>query len=189
MLAYVLWHHARAGISTRIVYEASLLAFHERLRQAGIKGFIASSTSVVSKLPWIATTDCREDWYIVDDWCALGAMLEASVSDLPKAAHDLVTHSSVIDGASIYRLRAGECCIDAPVAEWFSKPEGMAQWVMEELIEPSLQPGCGLWQRQLALGPAPEFCLLGQAVWRHPSIPMAEVKRSKLVSRGPSLLH
>jgi hypothetical protein len=190
MLAYVLWHHPRGEDSTRIIYEASLLALHEGLHEAKIDGFVDSTTSTVLGLPWLPGADNREDWYVVRDWYGIGALSEALHSGRQKVARDLVTHSSSVDGAAIYRLHSGECRIDAPSAVWFPKPDGMAYWVMEELMEPLFGThGWGLWQRQLALGPSPEFCFLGEQPWRHEAIDALQVKRTKLVSRGPSLLH
>lgn len=186
MLAYVLWRHPRAGSSTRMVYEASLFAFHERLRNAGISGFRSSSTSIVPKVPWVGEIDCHEEWYVLDGWETLGALSEAAVSGEQKAAYDLVTHSSSIHAATLYRLRRGTCNVESPVAVWFSKPEKMALWVMEELLAPYLDlPKSGLWQRQLALGPAPEFCFLGEHAWQHEQVPGIVVYRHKF---APALL-
>jgi hypothetical protein len=180
MLAYVLWRHPRAGSSTRMVYEASLVAFHERLRSAGVSGFRSSSTSIVRKVPWVSEADCHEEWYVLDDWETLGALSRASVSGEPKAAYDLVTHSSSIHAATLYGLLHGAWNVDAPVAVWFSRPENMALWVMEELLAPYLDlPESGLWQRQMALGPAPEFCFLGEHAWQHERIPAIVINRHK----------
>ena len=165
-----------------MVYEASLLAFHERLKSAGIEGFRSSSTSIVRKIPWVADCDCHEDWYVLDDWATLGALSQASISGEQKAAHDLVTHSSSIHAATLYSLRHGTYKLDAPVAVWFFKPENMAMWVMEELLAPYLDlPGSSLWQREMALGPAPEFCFLGERAWEHERIPAVVVNRQKFI--------
>jgi hypothetical protein len=165
MLAYVLWHHRRTAALSG-VYEAGLAAFHEALRHGEIPGFIGSSTHVVSKLPWLAHSPSHEDWYIVDDWDAIGRLNDAAIIGAHKTPHDLTAHSAIVDGGAIYRLRAGTCALQATSALWFNKPPRIAYWVLMEMINHDLcAGGSGLWQRQLALGPSPEFCILGPSAF------------------------
>jgi hypothetical protein len=161
MLAYVLWHHRRTAALAG-VYEAGLAAFHEALGRGTIPGFIASSTHIVSKLPWLQSTQSHEDWYIVENWEAIGELNDAAIAGAHKTPHDLTAHSAIVEGGAMYRLRAGTCALEATSAMWFNKPSNMAYWVLQELLDQYVRVGvCGLWQRQLALGPSPEFCILG----------------------------
>jgi hypothetical protein len=62
----------------------------------------------------------------------------------------------------LYRFRAGDLSIvDAQYALWFSKPAGTGYDAFYASTRPwTSQVGVGLWARQMALGPTPEFCLL-----------------------------
>jgi hypothetical protein len=161
VLAYVLWHHAR-NAALRNVYEAGLAAFHGGLQRARIPGFITSSSHAVSPLPWLHQSASHEDWYVVEDWAALGALNERAVAGHHKTPHDLIAHSASVEAAALYGLRAGTCNAQASRATWFNKPPNLAYWVLWEMLDPYLrETECSLWQRQLALGPSPEFCILG----------------------------
>jgi hypothetical protein len=60
----------------------------------------------------------------------------------------------------LYRLSAGEPGLaKARVALWFAKPSGMTYENLYEILQPEVQQVAdGLWQRQMTLGPTPEFC-------------------------------
>lgn len=191
MLAYLLWHRPRHGSATRAVYETSLLAFHERLKSSNIEGLVDSSTYSVSPLPWLTNADCHEDWYLLSSWSALGSITDASVSGQRKVAHDLAAHLSVIEAGAMYKLRAGECNLDTQSAVWFAKPDNMAYWVLDELLEPYARaPGCGIWQRQLALGPSFEFCLLGASELDLKDLTQCRSTRTRLtLPRSSYILH
>jgi hypothetical protein len=55
----------------------------------------------------------------------------------------------------IYRLRHGVATFGDDVAYWFDKPPGTNYAALDELVQ---RCGGWCWQRQLALGPTPEFC-------------------------------
>lgn len=61
-------------------------------------------------------------------------------------------------GAGGLYLRLSEGGAQARQVSWFAKPAGMSY---ADLLA-RLPPG-EAWQRQMVLGPAPEFCLLGVA--------------------------
>ena len=66
----------------------------------------------------------------------------------------------------MYRLRAGHSALaEVRYAFWFSKPPGTPyDDFFRSLSASAEEAGGGLWQRQMVLGPAPEFCLLTTAV-------------------------
>ena len=76
-----------------------------------------------------------------------------------------VPHESIARQASggiggLYRLRFGDAASSVNRgAIWFSKPPAMTYPELDEALSSVLQRGAALWQRQLTLGPTPEFCL------------------------------
>jgi hypothetical protein len=147
MLAYLFWHRP---LPEALEYEAALAAFHSALAQTPPEGFRASAAYRVT-VPWC---DGYEDWYAVDDWAALGALNEAAPL---LAEHGPVAGMSAWGAGGVYRLLHGEPGLQAESARWAAKPEGTAY----ESWHASLPKGSA-WQRQLVLGPAPEYCLPGE---------------------------
>lgn len=158
MLAYLFWHSPAAS-ADRAGYEALLGAFHARMREAPPPGFRESVAFAVTT-PWGG--DGYEDWYLVDDWSALGVLNRDAVDHVRGPEHDPVARLAATGAGGVYALRAGGLGLrDAGAAEWSAKPLGEPY----EAFEAALTAGCdaaefALWQRQLVLGPAPEFCML-----------------------------
>lgn len=147
MLAYLFWHRP---IPDAVEYAAALRAFHVALRAASPPGFRGCAAFAVNA-PWC---EGYEDWYLVDDWAALGTLNERA----PQVAeHASVAAMADWGAGGVYRLLHGEAALDAPSAAWSSKPPGISY----EAFQASL-PERSVWQRQLVLGPAPEFCLPGE---------------------------
>lgn len=97
--------------------------------------------------PWIG--DGYEDWYLVDDWHSVGVLNAAAVDAAHRGDHDAVAEHAGAGAAGIFALQEGDLDVaDAGVAEWSASP----------LPAPAGEHA--LWQRQMVLGPAPEFCLL-----------------------------
>src|SRR5512141_922927 len=155
MLAYVFWHWPRSDVDPAR-YAGALLAFHRALLASPPPGYLGSRVLEVSGAPWLPAPTALEDWYFLTDFAALGALNEAAVSGARREPHDGAAGLAAGGAGGVYRqLRDGPPKLADRVA-WFSKPAGMPY---PELLE-RLAPG-ELWQRQLVLGPAPEFCLLG----------------------------
>jgi hypothetical protein len=147
LLAYVFWHRPAASVD-RADYEAHLGAFHDRLRADPPAGFRESAAFRVD-LPWIG--EGYEDWYLVDDWHAVGVLNAAAVDAVHRADHDAVAHDAGTGAGGIFALRAGNLAVgEAGAAAWSAKPPAVGDDV----------PAFALWQRQMVLGPAPEHCLL-----------------------------
>jgi hypothetical protein len=139
VLAYVFWHRPGDGVDVAD-YEARLRAFHETLE-------VDSAAYRLRHLPW-REEGGYEDWYLVEDWTALGELNEAAVAAARKGEHDAAARLSTHGWAGIWRLVRGA-----------AEPPAGVRW----------QPGppdddtAPFWQRQMTLGPAPEFCLVEAA--------------------------
>jgi hypothetical protein len=156
MLAYVFWHTSGAidGIAT---YEAALAAFHSSLDPADIRGFRGSQAFLVQGAMWVSSTVVYEDWYLVDDFTALGELNDAAVAGHRRLPHDHVAAMAGEGIAGIYALRQGAAQLsEARRAAWFGKSAGASY---DEFVG-RLGGRRSLWQRQMVLGPTPEFCSL-----------------------------
>src|SRR5256885_9658744 len=84
MLAYLFWHRPHLGDPAEH-YERRLLEFHQTLR-----GVVVTTASFrVRELPF-ASGPGYEDWYLAEDWQALGALNDAAVDRVRGEAHALV---------------------------------------------------------------------------------------------------
>ncbi len=164
MLAYVFWHWPRAEL-TEPAYEAQLSRFHASLRAHSPQGFIGSATFRVSGADWLPLGKGYEDWYCVTDFQAIGLLNDAAVSGERQEPHDRVARAAAGGCAGIYRLRLGEFLPNRPpVQSWFSKPAGMRYEELFSIVGPLAgAPEGALWQRQMTLGPTPEFCVQAPA--------------------------
>jgi hypothetical protein len=147
VLAYVFWHRPDAGV-VRVGYDAGLVAFQDAVADV----VRAAATFRVSRLPF-ADGDGYEDWYLVDDWAALGTLNEAAVSGERRLPHDAVAAMAAAGWGGVYALVRGPAR-PPELARWEDKPraEGYDGY-MDRQLAPAI------WQRQMVLGPAPEFCL------------------------------
>ena len=156
MLAYVFWHWPAPGLEPDR-YVERLLAFHRALRAAPPPGFRGSRVLAVEGAPWAQGAPAFEDWYLVDDFAALGALNEAAITGARQAPHDAVARLAAGGVGGVYRRLASAAAQIDRVA-WCAKPAG----------EPYADflgrlPAGETWQRQMVLGPTPEFCIFGAA--------------------------
>jgi len=134
LLAYVFWHRPAPDVE-RAAYEERLRAFHARLG-------VASAAFRLHALPW-RHEDGYEDWYLVEDWTALGELNARAV----KAAgdqHDRAARLAAEGWAGVWRLVDGR-----------PEPPGAVRWQAE-----APPAGTPHWRRQMTLGPAPQHCLV-----------------------------
>jgi hypothetical protein len=151
MLAYLFWHRPRAGVSGG-TYERRLIDFHAGLGAAGV----TSAAFRLERLPF-APAGGYEDWYLAEDWAAIGALADTATGSADAPSHDAVAEISGESWGAVYALVRGT--VRPPDgARWLEKPRG-------EPLESVLHrdPAESLWRRQLVLGPAAELCLGGQA--------------------------
>jgi hypothetical protein len=168
VLAYVFWHRP-SDPSELEAYEQALSAFHRSLARSMPVGTRASAVFRVAELPWLppasGPTQAYEDWYLLEDFAALGVLNEAAVGRGHSTAHDAVARRFGTGAGGLYGLIEGEPCAralrDASLSIWIARPPGSERRALGELLGDGMDPGhASLWRRQLVLGPAPEFCLL-----------------------------
>lgn len=125
LLAYVFWHWKQAEMTAK-AYEDRQRAFHAALAAAPPSGFLGSFSVGVSHAPWAAGGgNAYEDWYLVQDFGALGLLNEAAVSAGRAAPHDAAAAVAAGGAGGLYRLRRGAALRRPQYAQWFGKPESM----------------------------------------------------------------
>jgi hypothetical protein len=119
-----------------------------------------------------------EDWYLLEDFAALGVLNEAAAGRGHRSSHDEIAVRSGTGAGGLYALLEGDPRADAlaaaSLAVWISPPaHGATRRQVSEAGGPGPAELLGdgmdgarasLWRRQLVLGPAPEFCALGPEV-------------------------
>jgi hypothetical protein len=157
MLAYVFWHSPAPG-ADRHGYERLLAYFHAALASDPPSGFAGSSAHAVDPVPWLEG-DVYEDWYLVESWDDLGALNKAAVDAGRALAHDAAARAVAAGTAGVYRLRGGDASIPREGdAVWLHKPRGEAYPDVRARLAAAAE---SVWERQMVLGPAPEYCLFG----------------------------
>jgi hypothetical protein len=172
VLAYVFWHRPAddAGIDA---YERAQIAFHRSLARTPPAGFAGSACYRAARLPWLhGAAGGYEDWYLVEDYTALGVLNEAAVGHGHRTPHDEVARRFGGGAGGLYGLVEGERMSigrqpdltpigAAFVAVWVARTPGIERRSLGELLGDGMDPRhASLWRRQLVFGPAPEFCLL-----------------------------
>jgi hypothetical protein len=162
VLAYVFWHVPRAGVPARD-YEARLEAFHAALRAAPAAAMGPTATVALPAIPWLGGAAGYEDWYLVDDFPALGALNEAAVSGRRAAPHDAAAALAGSGVAGVMGHLHGPLLPSPPGwAAWLQKPEGETYDAFHADLGRALAgaPDACAWQRQMVLGPATEYCVV-----------------------------
>lgn len=169
MIAYVFWHWKKPGV-TALDYETRQQEFHAALNASPPSGFLGSFSFGLSGAPWTAAGgDAYEDWYLLEDFGALGALNEGAVSGPRAGPHDAAAAVAEGGAAGIYSLRHGTALPRPKTALWLSKPAGMAYGKLLGLLAQVVEKdGAVIWMRQMTLGPAREFCL---QCLKHVSLP------------------
>jgi len=185
VLAYLFWHRPleRSAIGA---YEQALVGFHRSLARTQPVGMFGSAVFRVSDLPWLASpagaerehvdgaAPGYEDWYLLEDFAALGVLGEAAVGRGHRTAHDEAARRSGCGVGGLYGLLEGDrseigqraaALGNASLSIWISRPPGRPPGSKQRMLGELLGDGmdrrqASLWRRQLVLGPAPEFCLL-----------------------------
>lgn len=138
MLAYVFWHRPR-GDADVARYETALSEFHDSLANA-------SACFRLDALPFGDRDPGYEDWYLVDDWAALGELNAAAVDEHHRGRHDAAADLAVHGWGGVYALVGGP-----------AEPPAATRWQDDRPDD----AGAAVWQRQMVLGPAPEYCVAG----------------------------
>lgn len=163
MLAYLFWHRPAEGVPSD-AYEQAQERLHRSLAARPPEGFRGSASYRAPALPWLAGGEAGyEDWYLVDDWAALGVLRQAAVSGGHRTAHDQAARPSGPGAGAVYRLDEGEPRpADVRHAIWVTPARQSPRLEIAALLlgDGMDRRHAGLWRRELNLGPAPELCLL-----------------------------
>jgi hypothetical protein len=161
MLAYLFWHSPGDEVK-RLAYESAAAALHRSLQSRPPEGFRGSACYRVAELPWLNVREAYEDWYLLDDFTALGVLSEAVVSRGHRNAHEHIARSSGAGAGGLYRLLEGHVAFaEASAAVWVTSPSQREPSPLGDLLGDGMDPRrASLWRRQLVLGPAPQYCLL-----------------------------
>jgi hypothetical protein len=164
LLAYVFWHWKRSTVRDED-YETLQRGFHAAMRSAPPDGFIRSFTAAIFGASWVPDGGgAFEDWYLVQDFTALGHLNDAAISGARAAPHHAAAAAAAGGTAGVYGLRQGDVLRRPLAAHWFGKPPGMSYAELDSRLAPVVRACQGvLWMRQMTLGPAQEFCLQAPA--------------------------
>ena len=160
MLAYVFWHWPYPHVE-ETAYQKRITNFHKALRTQRPKGFQYSVVLKVEHAPWSGRDgDMYEEWYVVENSAALDTLNEAAISGPCKEPHNQIAKDAAGGAGGLYRLCAGEPGLTTVrMALWFAKPPGMTYETLYGRLQSEIEQAAGsVWQRQMTLGPAPEFC-------------------------------
>ena len=162
-IAFVFWHRP-APTTAPTVYEAGLAAFHRSLEEHAPPGFRGSQSYRISRNPFGAEppgAPVYVDWYLLDGWESLGHLNREAVRPPHGDAHDVVAARSAHGVGSIYAWKSGNPELGSVRFEsWGEKAQGVrTPDHVRALASGPPRNGGSIWQRQLALGPAPEFCI------------------------------
>lgn len=198
MLAYLLWHRPADGVE-REAYAQASERFHRSLHHSPPAGFRGSAVLRLAECPWLSAAQngtspsTYEDWYLLDDFTALGVLNEAAVAHGHRSAHDGVASRFGSGAGGLYGLLEGHPDLThAPRAVWISRPPGEPRGELAQLLADGVDPAhASLWRRALVFGPAPEYCLLapqtpqGVSPTRLPSGWHVTVSERELIYLGP----
>jgi hypothetical protein len=178
VLAYLSWHRAAAGVDAS-AYEQALEHFHRSLAHRPPSGFHGSAALRLSELPWLAPIEGAdsnavgyEDWYLLEDWNAVGVLEEAAPARGHETAHRQIASLAGAASGAVYRLVEGSArpsaarggvgeAIGAREAIWVEHRGGRERPSLGALLGDGIDPARdALWRRCIGLGPAPEYCLL-----------------------------
>jgi hypothetical protein len=160
MLVYLFWHCPRPEIGAT-AYETALTAFHRALLQSRPQGFLGSFIVALDEIPWLARRAGYADWYLIESSAELDTINRAAVTGARESPHSAVAQLAQDGIAGLYRVSRGRLRLPTDRIEeaWLSKPATESYVDFLRLMEGNLgEYGC-LWQRQMTLGPTPEFCL------------------------------
>jgi hypothetical protein len=190
VLAYVFWHQPREDIDSE-AYERAAERFHRSLAHTPPAGLRGSALYRAAGLPWLSGEAGYEDWYLLEDFCALGVLNEAAVAHGHRSAHEEIARRFGGGAGGVYGLLEGHPDLHGTQVVWVSRPPGSERGALGELLGDGMDPAhASLWRRQLVLGPAPEYCLLaheppaGVAPTRLPPGWLAKITTREVVWNG-----
>ncbi len=161
MLAYIFWHTPAAG-GDASAYEAALAAFQAELARTPPPGFKSCASFRIGQVPWLDGRPGYEDWSFIGASADLDPLNEAAVDARRRPSHDGVASRTDVGRGGLYRHFFGE---EQPRSGariiWLQRPRGIR---FEPVLRGMIDASTGFlscWRRQMALGPAEEFCIIG----------------------------
>jgi len=159
---------------------------------------MGSYTFRVDGTPWMSQQEgVYEDWYLLKGFEVLGVLNEKAVSGSMRPVHNSAAHMSGDGKGGLFGLVKGSADYGSKYALWISKSwsedygSKYALWISKswsedyesfyrKVLEEAGSLAMGLWRRQLAMGPSPEFCIfaaqpLRSFEHRRPIVLMREV--------------
>ena len=117
----------------------------------------------VENATWLPGETGYEDWYDVVDYTSLGLLNEAAVAARLRPAHDEAASLTGYGSAGLYEavrpatpeLPALTACL------WLTKPPAQPYEAFRAEVQAQFGATVDFHQRQMTLGPAPEFCVAG----------------------------
>ena len=161
MLAYLFWHAAPDGAIVA-EYEKTVGRFGSALADAKVPGMLGNASYAIGRTPWLGESG-YEDWAWLEGSWALDALNERAVSGAMTGPHDAVAKATKHGGfGALYYLVAGEHRMPADSKVfWLSRPRGIVWRDVLPSITQSASAEVAVWRRQMVLGPASEFALIG----------------------------
>jgi hypothetical protein len=185
-LAYLFWHQPAAGEIS--AYETALAAFHAALAGDPPPGFERSWTVALAGTPWFGgSAPCYLDWYVVEDFTALGRLQDAAVDRARKVAHDAVAGRNGTGAGGLVAWGAGDPAPPAtPTLSFVDKPKGLPYDEFRARLDGTVAGRGAWWMRQMTMGPGPEAVVVTVGPVATTPMPSQSIGPCRIIDGGRS---
>lgn len=159
--AYVFWHRPFADID-KGAYESALTAFHRDLVKRTCNGFHGSATYRISETPWLDGIPGYEDWSFVTSSASFDPLNKMAVApDMWDVHADISSKTDIGHGGVYYHIFGDADPKALTRTAWLKRPRGIRYEASIKKIADQVMGPVSVWRKQMVLGPAFEFALLG----------------------------